>query len=252
MKLSVRGVSFAYDGAFALEQVDLEARPGEVLALTGPNGAGKTTLLRVMSGALAPCQGTAYLDALDVAALKPLQIARRLSVLEQEKPFSFDFCAQEVVSWGRLAHRRRWGRWSDKDQRAVQRALELTQTQAFAGRVLRTLSGGERQRVFLALALAQEPEALLLDEPTLHLDLNHQLQLLDFIRGLARDGLTVVMALHDLNLAARYADRVAVLRQGRLAAYGLPADVLTERRIQEVWGVRVRVLADRQRLWILP
>ncbi|HED04298.1 MAG TPA: heme ABC transporter ATP-binding protein [Candidatus Fraserbacteria bacterium] len=250
--IAIESLSFAYNGQRVLRDIDLEVKPGELLALIGPNGSGKTTLLRQISGALRPARGAVYLDGQEVARLKPAELARRLAALEQEQSVGFDYTVRELVSLGRIPHRGRLSRWRPEDESAVERALKSTGLQELARRSLQQLSGGERRRVFLAMALAQEPQVLLLDEPTAHLDLKYQLELLGLVRGLVARGLTVIAAFHDLNLAARYSDRVAALSGGRLVALGSPRAVLTADLIGSIWGVQVQVLEDQENFWIIP
>ncbi len=244
MRIKVEKLTFAYDGKPVLREVTLEVRPGEVLALVGPNGSGKSTLLRNIAGALRPHTGAVYLDFKRVPDFTPKELARRLAAVEQDRHVGFDFTVKELVELGRLPHLGRFQRLREADREAVARALRLAGIEGLAERPLSTLSGGERQRVFLAMALAQEPEVLLLDEPTAHLDVSYQLEFMELVRERAHAGLTVVMALHDLNLAARYADRIGLLREGRLRALGPPEEVLTPELLREVFGVTVRVHRD--------
>ena len=252
MRVRVAGVSFAYNGSEALSGVELDIKSGETFVLVGPNGSGKTTLLKAISGVLSPQRGAVVLDLDDLASLSPKQLAQRLAALEQEHALAFDFRVREVVAWGRLPHRGRLRCWTAADERAVTQALSVTGTSDLAGRSIQTLSGGERQRVFIAMALAQQPRALLLDEPTAHLDLNYQLDVLRLVKKLAVGGTTVVMALHDLNLAARAADRVALLQRGQVVACGKPDEVLSERNVYAVWGVAVRALKHEGGVWLVP
>lgn len=254
-KIVIDGAAFAYDsdGVPALEEVSLEIERGELLALVGPNGSGKSTLLKLISGVLRAERGAVHLDLQEIENLSPGEVARKLAALEQERHVGFDFTVREIVEWGRHPHRGRLDPWRERDERAVGRALRLMGLEAFAGRLISELSGGERQRVFLAMALAQEPEVLLLDEPTAHLDLKYQLEILGLVRRLVdEDGLTVIAALHDLNWAARYADRAAVLSQGRLVACGPPHEVFTPELVREVWGVEVRVVRQEGAPWLIP
>lgn len=253
MKISMASLHFAYNGQEILQGIDLEVAAGEFLALIGPNGSGKSTLLRQISGVLKPDKGAVYLDAKEIARLKPAELARYLAALEQEHSVGFDFMVRELVSWGRIPHRQRFSRWSAADKAAVTRALAITGIEKLADRPVSQLSGGERQLAFLAMTLAQEPKVLLLDEPTAHLDIRYQLEIMECVRRLVdEEGLTVVAALHDLNLAARYANRIAVLFQGRIITSGPTQEVLTEELIGSVWGVKVRVLHDQEGLWVIP
>lgn len=253
----IANLTFSYDGRPALERITLEIHPGELLALIGPNGSGKTTLLRALSGVLRPQGGAVYLDFTGgnirpISAIRPKELARLLAALEQETHVAFDFTVEELVSLGRLPHLHKLSPLSTHDRQAVEEAMRRVGVLEFAQRSVQELSGGERRRAFLALALAQKPQILLLDEPTAHLDLKYQIEIMELVRRLTKQGLGVIAALHDLNLAARYADRVAVLCQGRLMACGIPAEVLTLKLIQEVWGVDVEILSRQGGLWILP
>ena len=229
--------------ATLLDGVSLEARPGEVLAVVGPNGAGKTTALRALSGEAAPSAGAATLDGAPLAGLEARALARRRAVMPQASTLPFDFSVLEVVLLGRTPHRATRA----ADLEAAHRALVEAGVEAFAGRRYPTLSGGEQQRVHLARALAQldgpadAARYLLLDEPTSALDLAHQHAVLRTARRRAAEGVGVVAVLHDLNHAAQYADRVAVLARGRLVACGPPRDVLTAEVVAEAFGVAVVV-----------
>jgi len=241
MRISIEDLGFAYDGRPVLAGISLEVEEGKILALVGPNGSGKTTLLRNIAGVLHPSAGIVYLDLKELEKFTPRELARHLAAVEQERQVGFDFTVRELVELGRLPHLGRLQRLGAKDREAVRRAMELTQVEEFAERPISQLSGGERQRVFLAIALAQEPKVLLLDEPTAHLDINYQIELMEIVRRRARAGLTVVMALHDLNLAAYYADRLALLHRGRITALGRPAEVLTPQNIKRTFGAEVVV-----------
>lgn len=241
MEITVDGLKFSYNGSPLLDGIDLTVPKGEVLAIVGPNGSGKTTLLKNISGILSPEVGSVYLDMTRLPELSITELARYLAVVEQEREIGFDFTVREVVALGRIPHRGRFARETSADKQWIRRAMELANVAPFAERSIRELSGGEKQRVFLAMALAQNPRVLLLDEPTTYLDINHQLQIMEIVRQQAAAGLTVLMAIHDLNLAAQYADRVTILHRGRLLAIGRPADVLTEANIKQAFQTDVAV-----------
>jgi iron complex transport system ATP-binding protein len=214
------------------------------VAVVGPNGSGKSTLVKAISAALPLAGGQILLGRRPVNTISARERARQIAVLAQETAVEFDFSVAEVVLMGRLPHLPRFGGESPGDREAVLRALTLTGTLPFADRAVTELSGGERQRVMMARALAQEPSLFLLDEPTAHLDIAFQVELLDLVRRLNQEqGLTVVAVLHDLNLAAQYADRVLMLKEGALFADGPPRSVITERNVAAVYGSRVRVIA---------
>ncbi|MCZ7647206.1 MAG: heme ABC transporter ATP-binding protein [Planctomycetota bacterium] len=252
--LEARGLSFAYDAAEVLREVSLALRPGEFVGLIGPNGSGKSTLLRALLGLLPAKRGEARLKGRKLADLSRLEIARTAALLPQETAAGFAFSALEVVAMGRNPHLGRFRPEGAHDREAIQWALKATGTEAFAARPVTELSGGERQRVLIARALAQEAEALLLDEPTASLDVAHQLELLKLARKLAADGRAVLAALHDLGLAARFCTRLAILSEGRIAADGPPEAVLTEANLAAHFRIKARVRreAETGALSVLP
>ncbi|HEY8347588.1 MAG TPA: heme ABC transporter ATP-binding protein [Symbiobacteriaceae bacterium] len=242
MLLSVQRLTCGYGSRPVLKDLSLEIAPGEFVAVVGPNGSGKSTFVRAISGTLAPASGRVLLRGTDLSRMHPREIARVMAVVSQETAVSFDFTVEEIVMMGRLPYQRRFGAATPRDRHVTERAMMMTRTLHLRDRLITAISGGERQRVLLARALAQEPELLILDEPTAHLDIAHQVELLDLIRRLNRDGLTVVAVLHDLNLASLYADRLVVIKEGRLYVQGPPAEVVTEAMVSAVYGSRVRVV----------
>ena len=242
MNLRIKGVGFCYDSRKALEEVTFEAAEREVLGIIGPNGAGKTTLLRCINSTLKPQVGVVLVNGHDVSRWNRRRIARHMGLVPQSAIVTFPFTVLDVVLMGRHPHQRLFGGESERDLEIAREALRLTDTLRFATRPITELSGGERQRVIVARALAQEPDVLLLDEPTLHLDLNHQLEVLGLVRRLTREkGLVTVMTSHDLNLAARYCDRLLMLEQGRVYATGIPEEVLVPANIRRVYQVEAEV-----------
>ena len=227
----------------ALEQVSLSVQPGEILVVIGPNGAGKSTLIRAVSGALPVLSGSVAVNGMDLAHLSSNQRARRLAVVPQARNMPAAFTVFQSVLMGRTPYLGWLGQTGSQDQRMARLALEQTLTLELAERRVGELSGGEQQRVLLARALAQDTPVLLLDEPTTHLDLQHQSSLLNLVRKLADEKkLAVLMVLHDLNLASLYADRVALLVAGRIRASGTPQEVLTEQDLSSVYNVPVHVV----------
>ena len=227
-----------------VSDVTLEVAPGEIVGLIGPNGAGKTTLLRAVGGGSRLFAGTVTVADRPVASYGSRDLARLVAVLPQAAPTAFAFTALQFVEMGRHAHVSRFGDLTAADHEAVERALDLTDTAALVSRRVDELSGGDLQRLTLAQALAQEPSILLLDEPTSHLDLNHRLQVLDVVRSLANDGLAVLTVFHDLDMAARYSDRLAVVADGSAKRQGRPAEVLTRETLREVFGVAAVIGTD--------
>ena len=224
-----------------LREVSLHVDAGEFLALIGPNGAGKTTLLRTINGLVTPESGTVSIDGRDISTVSSKAVGRLVATVPQETSLAFDFDVEDIVTMGRTPHRGRFSTLRETDRAAVEAALERTETAQFADRSVGDLSGGERQRVLLARALAQETPVLLLDEPTASLDINHQLRTLSLARELADDGKCVVAAIHDIELAARFCDTIAVLDSGEIRARGSPSEVLTHETLEETFGVRTVV-----------
>lgn len=245
--LTVTGLSCARGGCRILSGIDFRLQVGEVLVVLGTNGAGKSTLLATLSGELVHPEGDIHLAGIPLAAWSAGERARRLAVLPQASSLIFAFSVEEVVLLGRLPHAS--GR--EEDRRIISEVMQVTDITHLRQRSYLTLSGGERQRVHLARVLAQiwnatEPACLLLDEPTASLDLAHQLLILQQAREIARRGNAVLLVLHDLNLAARYADRLLLLDRGGVSALGAPWDVLQAERIQRVFGVEVQVARHPQ------
>ncbi len=242
ISLQIRQVYFSYLNGLVLHNINLTIKTGEMVGLLGPNGSGKTTLLKLASGILKPNQGEIKLDGSNLSHLKRKTIARSVAVVPQQFHIPFAFTTTEVVLLGRIPFAKAFAEESGVDRQAVTNALELVGISELAQRRFDELSGGERQKVILAMALAQQPELLLLDEPTAHLDITHQVEILELVRNLNMEqGLTVVAAMHDLNLASLYFDRLIMLENGRVSADGTPAQVLTEDRISEVFSASVRV-----------
>jgi iron complex transport system ATP-binding protein len=241
LRVEVLGLTCRLGGIAALSGVSLTVAPGTVFAVVGPNGAGKTTLLRAMAGALGPEAGSVLVDGADPRALPVRALARTMAVLPQRPAVPVGVTAREAVAWGRIPHLSRLARPGQADLEAVDAAMAQTGTLALAARPVEALSGGERQRVLIARALAQRPRLLLLDEPTAHLDMSAQVEVAGLLRTLAAGGLTVVAALHDLNLAAAYADRLALLARGRVLAAGSAAEVIRPETVREAYGAAVGV-----------
>lgn len=238
MTLAAQDLRWGAGGRIIVDGVSLEAAPGRMLGLVGPNGSGKSSLLRLLCGLRKVRSGVVTLGGTNIGALSRLAVARRIAVVEQHAGTQSQMTVTEVVRLGRTPHRGALSPWAEADEAAVQGALAQVGLDARRDQPWETLSGGERQRAQIARALAQEPSELVLDEPTNHLDVRHQLDVLALVRGL---GVTSIVALHDLNLAALFCDEVAVLNEGRLVCSGPPEAVLTAEMIAEVFGVRAEV-----------
>jgi len=252
-ELRAAGVRAGYDGREVLRGVDLIAREAELVALVGPNGAGKSTLLRVLAGLVPRSAGTVTIGGVDLASLDRAAVARRVAVVPQIFDTLFPFTAGEVVALGRTPRLGRFGIARREDLAAVSRAMAALEIDDLAQRRIDRLSGGERQRVVLAMALAQEPDVLLLDEPTAHLDPAHQATTLAHIAALARErGIAVVAVLHDLNLAAAFAARVVLLADGIAVRDGAPEHVITADLVRRVFGPGLRVIAHDGRPFVIP
>ena len=240
--LDARAISVRLGKSPVLREVTLSIPRGTVTAIIGPNGSGKSTLLRTLARLLRPEAGSVLLDGEAIARMSPGQVARQIATLPQSPGAVPGMTVKELVEQGRYPHTGPLRMRSDRDRAAVERALELTSCSPFRHRLVESLSGGERQRVWIALALAQEPRILLLDEPTTFLDINHQIQVLNLIASLNREhGLTVVMVLHDLNQASQHAERLVVLNGGRIVEEGPPAAVIREDVLASVFNVRAHV-----------
>ncbi|WP_210725884.1 ABC transporter ATP-binding protein [Modicisalibacter radicis] len=234
-----------YGEGTVLEAINLTIPPGRNTAIVGANACGKSTLLRTLSRLLAPERGKVLLDGHSIHRLPARRLAQQLGLLPQSPIAPEGITVLDLVSRGRHPHQGPFARWSAADEAAVAEALEATATTDLAGRTVEALSGGQRQRVWIAMALAQQTNILLLDEPTTFLDINHQIEVLDLLTDLNRErGTTIVMVLHDLNLAARYADVLVAMAKGRVYGLGAPEEVLTEQMVQEVFGLESRIMED--------
>lgn len=242
-QLEFVNVALGYPDREVLTGISLALAPGEVCAVVGPNGTGKSTLIKSASGILAPQSGHILIDGQEVQQLRPDRRARRIGVVPQATHIPPAFTAEQVVLMGRTPHLGWLARESEADRDQALTAMQRTGTDSLAARRMGELSGGEQQRVLVARALAQAPSVLLLDEPTAHLDLRHQDQTLSLIVNLARsENLSVLIALHDLNLVARYADRVGLLSSGTFARIGKPREVLNPEDLAAAYGVEIHVM----------
>ena len=252
----VRNLTFAYQDRAVLHGVSLSVEKGEMAGILGPNGSGKTTFIKILSAVLSG-QGEVTLNGRNIETYGRRKLSKLIAVVPQESRINFPYTAAEIVLMGRAGHHGPFALEGKKDLDVARTSMESTDSLSFSNRYLHELSGGEKQRVLIARALAQEPEILLLDEPSAFLDLKHQLHVFELLRQLNRErGLTIVAALHDLNLAALFFPRLVMLREGKIYRDGSPGEVLTEKTIDEVYGIRVRVERDfsgeKPQLFICP
>ena len=236
--LTVEGISFSYREKPVLQDVDLEVRKGEIIGILGPNGCWKTTLLKILNRNLKPQKGRVLMEGADLEEMSKRTIARRIAVVPQSNEIRFAFTVRDIVSMGRMPFLDRFQGESGDDMRIVEEAMEKTSIKEFADRLISNMSGGERQRVIIARALAQRPEIILLDEPTLHLDINHQFEVLDLVKRLSKEeGLTVVIVSHDLPMVVKYCDRMVLIHDHKVHALGTPEEVLTPENMRTVFNI---------------
>lgn len=254
--LALDNVNFTYNGSFRLGDFSLTVNRGDFTGIIGPNGSGKSTIIKLMAGFLTPDSGSIRLEGHALAGLNRKAVAKKIAVVSQGVHTDFEFTVEEMVRLGRMPYLGRWQAEGPGDAAAVERALELTRLVDFRQRYYNRLSGGEAQRVLVAQALAQDPEILLLDEPTTYMDLAYQQDLFSLLTDLNQEGITVVAVLHDINLAALYCRDLVVIQGGRVFTQGNPAQVITRENIQAVFGCKVEVnrhsAVNRPQITLLP
>ncbi|SOD49469.1 MULTISPECIES: ABC transporter ATP-binding protein [unclassified Streptomyces] len=243
-RLAARGVTVGYGGRVVIDELDVAIPPGVITTIIGPNGCGKSTLLKTLSRLLKPAKGAVVLDGEDIGRLRTRDVAKKLGLLPQAPVAPEGLTVADLVARGRHPHQSWLRQWSSDDADVVERALAMTGVSDLADRPVDALSGGQRQRVWISMTLAQGTDLLLLDEPTTYLDLAHAVDVLDLVDDLHESGCTVVMVLHDLNLATRYSDNLVVMREGTVLAQGHPRDVITAELLDEAFGLRARVIDD--------
>ncbi|MFC8225242.1 ABC transporter ATP-binding protein [Streptomyces sp. NPDC057287] len=243
-RLAARGVSVGYGGRTVIDGLDVTVPSGLITTIIGPNGCGKSTLLRTLTRLLKPTAGAVVLDGEDIVRLRTREVAKKLGLLPQAPVAPEGLTVADLVARGRHPHQSWLRQWSSDDAAVVERALAMTGVSDLADRPVDSLSGGQRQRVWISMTLAQGTDLLLLDEPTTYLDLAHAIDVLDLVDDLHESGRTVVMVLHDLNLATRYSDNLVVMRAGAILAQGHPRDVITAELLEEAFGLRAMVIDD--------
>lgn len=243
--LEAKNLTISYGHKVALKEANIKIEQGKIVTIIGPNGSGKSTLLKSLSRYLKPCKGKINLNGVDISQLHNKKIAQEMAILPQEKLTSSDIRVEDLVSYGRYPHLRFGKRLSKKDKEIVQWAMEKTGLLDYKDRLITTLSGGEKQRAWIAMALAQKPKILLLDEPTTYLDISYQLEVLELVRELNNTlNLTVVMVLHDLNQAARYSDNIYVLNKGRVCHYGKPENIMETNLLKDIFRIEAHIYED--------
>jgi len=251
MKLKVKEVGFSYASVPVLKDICIELSPSEMLGIVGPNGAGKSTLIRCINRILSPQKGCILLDKQDIEEMSRMELAKKMGYIPQTASQVFPATVFDTVLMGRRPHLG-W-RSSEKDTEMVLEMLQMLNIEEFAMRDINELSGGQQQKVFIARALTQEPDVLLLDEPTSNLDIRHQLEVMDIIKNIVREKeISAIMAIHDLNLASRYADRIVMMHSGEIFSAGDPVSALTPENIEHVYGVEVKVSNHDGRPYIVP
>lgn len=241
MNLSTENIRLSYGAQEILKGVSINGNTGEFIGIIGPNGSGKSTLLKCIYRILKPHTGQVFLDGEELSGISIRNSAKKMAVVAQHNYYNFDFSVMEVVLMGRAPHKKTMERDNAKDFQIAQKALETVEMEGFANRSFSTLSGGEQQRVILARALAQQTPCLILDEPTNHLDITHQIQLMKIVKNLE---VTVISAVHDLNIAAMFCDRLYVLQDGEIVGQGTPQEVLTAEFIKKIYRVETEIVYD--------
>jgi iron complex transport system ATP-binding protein len=239
--LKAENIHSGYGKCDVLTGISLTVHPGEVLAIIGPNGAGKTTFIRTINRILKPREGKVLLNGEDIWEIHSRTFAREVARVEQTSKVTWPYTVHQIVQMGRFPHRGWIASYTKEDHATVDEVMRLTGLSRFSERSLNTLSGGEYQRAMVARALAQTPKVLILDEPVAHLDIKYKIAVLDLVRSLSQEGLAVVISLHDLNLASLYADKIALLAEGSLYAFGTPKEILTRSNLEEVYETEVMI-----------
>jgi len=250
--LAAKGVTVSLGGREVLDNVDFEAKRGEVVGLIGPNGAGKTTLLRVLTGLMIPDRGAVTLDEIELMSIPRVSRAKLIAYLPADAPVYWPLRVDRLVALGRIPHAGPWSGLNEADAEMTESAMARTDVLDLSSRVISSLSNGERARVLIARALAVEPEVLLADEPVSSLDPYHQLQVMELLQDVATDNRIVVAVLHDLTLAARFCDRIVLIHDGCIAHHGLPEAVLTSDIVRSVYGVETITASTSAGDFVVP
>lgn len=240
--LEVKNLKFGYERELILKDISFNVEKGKFISIIGPNGSGKSTLLKNLNRIFTPREGKVAVESVDINRIKTKELAKKIALVPQNTIIDYEFTVEEIVLMGRYPHKRRFQREDDDDYKIVKEALEMTNTLHLKDRIITEISGGERQRVIIAKALAQNPSIILLDEPTSHLDINHQMEILSLLRKLNKEkGTTIVVVIHDINLASRYSDEVIMLNEGKIIGIGSPEKVITKENIEFAYNIKVAI-----------
>lgn len=243
--ITTEQLDIAYDDTLIVKELNMQIPHGKVTSIIGPNGCGKSTVLKAVGRILKPKCGMVYLDGDDIRNLSTKEVAKKMAILPQTPTAPSGLTVSELVAYGRFPHQKGFGKLTPEDKKIVKWALEVTKLRGFENREVDTLSGGQRQRVWIAMALAQQTDLILLDEPTTYLDLAHQLEVLSLLFELNRDqNCTIVMVLHDLNLAARFSDYMIAIQKGKIVKHGSPKEVMTARVLRKTFQIDAVIVQE--------
>jgi iron complex transport system ATP-binding protein len=240
--INIQNAFFSYNTKEVLQDISFSLKQGEFLGIIGPNGAGKSTILRLICGILKPGKGMITILGEPIERIEPKELAKKIAFVPQETHFALDFTVEDIVMMGRYPYLKAFQRENKIDYQARDHALEYADVQTFRKRMINSLSSGERQRVVLARALAQEPAILILDEPTSHLDLHHQYAIMELLKKFNKEGMSIIVVNHDLNLASLYCERLILMHQGKIFAQGSPGELINERTLKQVYQTDVKVI----------
>ncbi|NLV88262.1 MAG: ABC transporter ATP-binding protein [Tissierellia bacterium] len=239
--IEVENLQFGYKEKI-IDDISFKIKEGQFVSLIGPNGSGKSTIIKLLNHIYSPWKGKILIDNKDINSFSKKELARKISLVPQNTLIDYDFTVEDIVLMGRYPYKKRFERYDEKDYEAVHRALKATNTFHIKGKIITEISGGERQRVIIAKALAQGTPIILLDEPTSHLDLNHQMEILNLLKKLNEEKkTTIIIAIHDINLASRYSDEIIILNMGKVIDNGVPEKVITKENMEKVYGVKVAI-----------
>lgn len=240
--LQVENLQFGYRKDLVLKEISFNIEKGKFVSIIGPNGSGKSTLLKTINQLYSPSQGNILIDGNDINRLKKKELARKIALVPQDTLIDYEFTVEDIVLMGRHPYKGRFQKENENDYKIVNEALKMTNTLHLKDRVITEISGGERQRVIIAKALAQKPSIILLDEPTSHLDINHQIEILNLLKRLNKEtGTTIVIVIHDINLASRYSDEIIMLNEGEILGMGSPEKVITKNNIEFAYELKVEI-----------